>query len=595
MKITKECWCWLDRQILLFPVVAVVLVALTFLCGGRCSAWQWWTAIVVVGMLPFCRREVKMALTTNGLFAIFLAILWLLVGVVASNGCIDIRTYHMPAIRMLMEGWNPVRDSTPEAFADALGVSLNELWPCHVIAMTKSVWYFSAVAQFFVKDPLNVLFPLLIPILFSTVATGYEFFREQSLAVRTLISIAILVATPTFTTTIVDTTVGLAGIGLIMTMGEYLRTRKWRWCRLIVFSFWMCTSKHLGMESCFIFWCVFALAVMRSKIEFVRCFTVASALVALIVIVCASPYLTSWKNYGHPLYPAYTGDSKNYPAHSITSDFLDRNEDAAALGRTGAFVNAYVCPSVVRHFYRHKLGKPNFFPVARVWRHTTQQDSGSPTTASTKIMFCISVALILIVGDKVGRLLALMPILAMAAVPAEMIGYIRYCPWFAVIAILAFEALLRQRRGWLQTVGKVTFAAFPVSVFAGIWLLHNAIRVDARLALEETIFTQRQDRLYVQAGEFEKSIANMKLLCRQVPQWKYAKVQVADDPSLSGLVPMPGCDCLAEKTGVVASEFSAVQKESHVRRLCEYPLHVLKAYFYGMPKLMAGRVCSLIR
>ena len=36
---------WLERQVLLFPVIVVFLACCTFLLGGHYAAWQWWTAL----------------------------------------------------------------------------------------------------------------------------------------------------------------------------------------------------------------------------------------------------------------------------------------------------------------------------------------------------------------------------------------------------------------------------------------------------------------------------------------------------------------------------------------------------------------------
>ena len=42
-----------ERQVLFFPLVVVVLACASFLFGGRCAAWQWWTAIAAVVASPF--------------------------------------------------------------------------------------------------------------------------------------------------------------------------------------------------------------------------------------------------------------------------------------------------------------------------------------------------------------------------------------------------------------------------------------------------------------------------------------------------------------------------------------------------------------
>ena len=41
------------RQVLVFPLLVVLLACASFLFGGTCAAWQWWTTVAAVVAVPF--------------------------------------------------------------------------------------------------------------------------------------------------------------------------------------------------------------------------------------------------------------------------------------------------------------------------------------------------------------------------------------------------------------------------------------------------------------------------------------------------------------------------------------------------------------
>ena len=42
-----------SRQVLVFPLLVVLLACASFLFGGHCAAWQWWTTVAAVVAVPF--------------------------------------------------------------------------------------------------------------------------------------------------------------------------------------------------------------------------------------------------------------------------------------------------------------------------------------------------------------------------------------------------------------------------------------------------------------------------------------------------------------------------------------------------------------
>ena len=139
----------LELSLLVFPVMVVTIVATTFLFpSGRCSAWQWWVA--VMGTVPLCfmgTRSCRRGSIAVGCFLFLLGFVWILAHVTVAPTAYDTRAYHHPAIRMMIEGWNPVWQGTFEGIQEATGISRHEMRAYHVLAMPKGVWYFCAAAS----------------------------------------------------------------------------------------------------------------------------------------------------------------------------------------------------------------------------------------------------------------------------------------------------------------------------------------------------------------------------------------------------------------------------------------------------------------
>ena len=122
-KSDKTNFALVERQILLFPVLVVLIVSVTFLFGGRCAAWHWWLSVLAVLTIPFtCSSCMSWdAVKSDCFFMMFLIIVWILSNVFIATGGHDQNIYHFPAIRMLSLGWNPVYSATPEALSSAPG------------------------------------------------------------------------------------------------------------------------------------------------------------------------------------------------------------------------------------------------------------------------------------------------------------------------------------------------------------------------------------------------------------------------------------------------------------------------------------------
>lgn len=473
----------LEFPILIFPVMVVGIVATTFLFPeGRCGAWQWWTA--VTGTIFFClvRTGMKRGFVVSVVFLLGLAGVWLATQVIQVRCFCDILGYHNPATRMMIEGWNPVWHGTFDGMCMAVGIPLESIWPYHVIGMPKGPWYFCAAAYFFTGNPYNLVFPIMPFLFFGTMYAVLLVLRQQLYSwwgVGIAVSIIIFFMPGD---SAVDMAVTLGGMGLLTSFYDYFKSGRWNWLRLMVFTFWMAVSKQTGMFHCGVFWILFIFVILFRKDWMCLRRIVLVGLISVFLIgpVVVSPYLTSLVNFGHPLYPQYSGDEQNFPAVHITNDFFRRNEDAAAMGHVGAYLNAYVSSFAMRVYYEYKLGKKNFAPDAAPWRQH-KHDKGTPTNGWFKIVFCVSILVLATLGGMGGKIVALCVVAGTLAVPTEMVGYVRYTPYYfypIVFCIPVVFYALRKYRWVIQTASGVGIIGLLI-----VPLIHLAYCIDDSYAI----------------------------------------------------------------------------------------------------------------
>lgn len=444
-----------ETPLLAFPVTVTCAVALAMLFpGGRCAAWQWWMPAAAAAAFAFARapsRRRGIAAATS--FSAFLALVWLATNATAARQWWDAMRYHCPAIMMLADGWNPVRQGTFGGIFAATGMRAEWMNAYHVIAMPKGPWYFLAAADLFAGNPFNLFLPLYPFLALACVYAVADAFKHEAPWVRAAAAMFVIGYTPGFGC-IVDAVVGLAGAGLVATLYSQMRTGRWHWPRLVAFTFWMAVSKQTALLHCCAFWIVF-LAVksaLKCRDGYLRkTFTTGAICAALAIPVSVSPYVSSFLDFGHPLYPRCTGNEAKHPAVNITADFLDRNADAAAMGHLGAYVNAYVSDRIAKTYYANKLGRPGFMPECRVWDtpglppHTP----GSPTSAGARIVFSAAVLALLAFGGAAERFVAVCALAGTALLPTEMLGYMRYTPWLLSLYVFIVPVVSRglERRG----------------------------------------------------------------------------------------------------------------------------------------------------
>ena len=155
--------------IFLFPVMVTVSVAGTILCGGTCHRLHWWGCMVIALVIAFCgiRSDWKRrAISSLVCFGLYLLIIWLFTYLLFTNCGDDAVVCHLPATRMLIQGWNPFYQNTPETITESFGILPDMMKTWHVISYFKAVWYFNAAAYYFCNAPFNLQYPIVAALLY---------------------------------------------------------------------------------------------------------------------------------------------------------------------------------------------------------------------------------------------------------------------------------------------------------------------------------------------------------------------------------------------------------------------------------------------
>ncbi|MBR3582471.1 MAG: hypothetical protein IKO01_03390 [Kiritimatiellae bacterium] len=597
----------LEGPLLVFPVLVIEIVAATFLFpGGRCGAWQWWLAVAGTVAWAYGRAgNRRSGIAAAGGFLAVLGFLWLLSNATVVEARYDMLRCHVPAVRLLIGGWNPVWGGTPEGIQAATGVDPSSLYALHAVSMPRGVWYFAAAAWFFAGNPHNLLFPLLPLLLAGTALVLLDAFRGLPRTWRILAVAALAGLMPDWTNPL-DAALDLCAIGLLASFRDWLRGGRWNALRIGAFTVLMAVAKPNGLLQAMLFWAIAAiLGGLRGRIRPCRRPVLCTGLLAValvVTVVTSSPLISPWGWFSHPFQSLAADDGARIQAEKLTADFLDRNEDAAAMGHVGAWFNAHVSPGLVRAFYRARTGREDFFPESLTWGQAIHEP-GTPTTAGWRLAFC-TLLLLLLAGGRGGRFVALCLLAATWTLPTEMLGYRRYVPWTFSAAVFGLP-LLHAALGRLR----VPHRAADLAAAAGALLLlapvalRMAYRVDdahAILLLE----TRTPSPACVVAADLDpgQSIppgipepalgANLLLLAREDP-WIARAACPPDGASAAdlyarfpanGLAVSPDCDVAA-----ASARHRLFALPDRRARLAATPRFLLSTAFVTLPDTL--RLC----
>lgn len=476
----------LERQLLVFSAAVTVIASTVFLFGGCCAVWQWYAAGLVALWIGSFGSERRVALRSSGCFILALGILWVLSHTMITRTWIDASAYHLPATRLLVEGWNPVLDSTPEKIAAFGGLQIEDARFLMIMAMPKVAWVFNAVAAAFTGEVLNLFYPLFFVLALALGIHIWLVFREYGSWVGVLAVAFALSLLPPFNMP-VDVAVAVGGIGLLVSMWRVLKGDRPDWIALFCFSFWLSASKQTGALQCGVMWLVFAALTIRSWVRFRQYVLLGAVLAVAWIGVLVAPFYTTWRNYGHPLYPCYTVDKEKYPVQDVVADFKVQNDDAASMGYVGRFANAYVSSDLTRLYYRIMTGRKDFCPQAQFFGYGNDVPHPvTPTSTLYKAAFCALLVLTMTFGRRPERWAYLIGLAAMFTIPKLMVGYGRYVPWLFWSGLLALAIAFEQHARFVRLSVLVVMSCSAIALLAPA-VLNFSILVDQRYTAEKAL------------------------------------------------------------------------------------------------------------
>lgn len=446
-----------DIALLLSLLVGLFLQGCLFLVGIPCSPWPMWIVFTVVSLIIACNN-------VRGLikFLLLTSVCLLLTAFSFSYTGTDAMSYHFPMQDLLRCGWNPTRVATIEAFNEMVGnLSLS---PIHTLFLPRLTALCGALVGLstglFVADAF-----LNYALVFVLLATAYDFARRIWLFGR-LMSV-LFAFSLTFTTKFTAFLAGYvdyvtyAGILImLMTAALYVVERKPLDILTLAAAILVSTlAKSTGF--------VISVLLCACVVPFLwkdRRFWYLCAFVALYVIIVGySPLVTSWINYGCPLYPTMSWSSA-HPPIDITSDFSG-NSDALSMGYVARSLYAWVSPALTIKLCAMINGNPDFNPVFTV--------CGGVAGFGTVFRIMLLLSLIALIASKknVVTLICVFIFATTLVAPLKYIGFSRYflqiwaIPSLALFNLAAFP-LYKPSKPFVAKVLQLSYVVLPVMIAA---------------------------------------------------------------------------------------------------------------------------------
>ena len=404
-------------------LLGAFLTSAGFFFGRTCSPWTLRILFSSV-MVGLCIISVKAALKFIALSSVCL----LFTAFTFSYFGHDAMAYHFPAQHLLSTGWNPVFDSTLEKLH--LVVGNWGFWPYQTLFLQR----FNALCGALVALAANLYIGdsfLNYVLLFALARCGYRFSRMiwQS-GVPLAVLFGLLCALPTKVTSFLS---GQVDYAVYASFALALLSGCMWWAKnrledlvLATISLIMCMSlKSTGMMNGCILIGVLGLACWQRKAFWIDLLPIA----VTVLVIGASPLLTSWIQYGSPMYPISTFNP-SVPTHDITADFL-ANADGNRMGYLMRMIYAWVSPSLAKWLGVIIYGSSGFNPEFYV-------NSGVAGLGTWfNILFCLGCVALLLARKNAVTILTILVFLLSNFAPLKFIGYSRYFPQIWLVPILA--------------------------------------------------------------------------------------------------------------------------------------------------------------
>ena len=347
--------------LLLFPVSIAALAMGGFVCGATIGLWQMPVALVMALVSVWFltgERKMQVLLWTFGCIVFSLVLAGLSVAYTNS----DAASYYRIGTYLLADGWNPLRVTEVDQVS-----SMVDGWcrPWPIAFLPRMAWFFGAAFYRWcgfleIADAFNII--VLFASFFAVGDWLYERFGLSGWRRIALTSVFCL--SPHVVGGLFGGSFDAAGYSAFL-IALAAADRK-KYVPLVLAAVVMGGLKFTGVVFAVL---IFAGALALDFRNWKKIVGAGALSGILILLLNASPYITSMKNHGGPFYPSHSfvaserfEDARN----PITCDIGYMNNDAREIGYFGRFGWAYVSQNLVKAYYRHKTGRDDFNPDFRV-------------------------------------------------------------------------------------------------------------------------------------------------------------------------------------------------------------------------------------
>lgn len=467
-----------DLLLPLMLFISLFICSIGFFFGKTVSPYYFYIGLCI-SMLATALHSLKRLFVFIGSVAIIL----LLTTYTFSYTGTDASAYHLPMQRLLIEGWNPIFDSSLEKF-NALILNKGLLSPYHTLFLPKV----SALCGAIVAKGTGLwcadafLGYTLILTLFCTSIRFSKCLWQCSSFAAFLFACCITCSTKitSFLAGQVDYT-AYAGF-MIATFGCVMWQTTSTWRDLVTFG--------IGLLICMLakttgFLCGFLLLGLGLFTGWRKhsYYWFLVIMIGSVFIIGAAPLLTAWIQYGSPFYPSMTFSPTIQPI-DITSDFIG-NADGERMGYLARIVYAWFSQTLAikgcAWWYDTPTFQPEFYVVAGVGG------------LGTWFRLMVVGSLFALACSKKNAIfwLSLFILLTANIAPLKYIGYNRYFPQMWALPFLAIYNLLYACQ-WKRLTPLLTRARPILFVGLSLLLLPILMRTLAYQARSLAIEGQRQ-------------------------------------------------------------------------------------------------------
>lgn len=378
----------------------------------------------------------------------------------------DVANYHLPMQCLLIDGWNPVFDSTLEKFSRVAGDSGFS----HVHALFLPKFHSLCGALVALAAGLCVGDSFLnYVLLLALSAASFRLSREIFGCGRSLSAVfsaccALSVKLSSAFDGHVEYVMYSAFATMLFSAALWRRSRLFGDLAMFAMSAAACAlSKTNGLVNVVLVCLVLLPLEWRSK-SFRRSMLVLGA---LVLVVGAHPLLTNWIQYGSPFYPTMTFDP-NVAVMDITNDFAS-NADGSRMGYLARIVYAWVSKPLAVKACAWYYGQPGFSPAF----HVVGGVGGYGHVFS--LMLALSLLACILSKRNVVTAMIVLIFVTSNFAPLKYIGYSRYflqirlIPLLAAFNLLAFPNALCLRLG--TAFHRAASSAFVFAVVGCCFLL----------------------------------------------------------------------------------------------------------------------------